>query len=82
MYFCHNCGTQLRDEALFCHVCGAKQITEEANAAPAAPAAPKAPEAPQDAQVQIPIPSSYTWKNVEIHGEFKNGVGSITITFK
>lgn len=113
MYFCHNCGTQLREDARFCHNCGAEQIVEQApkppvlewskahpeeqaarQAAPHAPASvsppapaptpvpapePKEPEAPQ---VQIPLPTgSYTWKNVKISGEFKNGTGSITITF-
>ena len=137
MFYCHNCGTPVPENARFCHVCGAEQFLEEAAEAPplewskahpeeaarfsqpapresqrsswearrpepvtppepvreeppvqpapapAAPAAPPpVPPRPEAPQVQIPFPSgSYTWENVKISGEFKNGVGSITITF-
>ena len=107
MFYCLNCGSPLRGDARFCHVCGAEQIMDEHPApeprrpvppapapeperpVPPAPApepekpeAPAPAKAPEPAQVQIPLPmGSYTWENVKINGEFKNGVGTITITF-
>ena len=74
--FCHNCGTQLREDAKFCHVCGAEQILEEySNAAVSQPLPQEGIPAAQ------PLTGTFSWDNVKISGEFKNGTGSITITF-
>lgn len=88
--FCHNCGIQLTDDSRFCHNCGAEQLFEEP-VAPAPAAAPvinvqEAPpvQAQPENGAETPQPSStgtYTWNNVKISGEIKDGVGTLTITF-
>ncbi len=75
--FCQNCGAPLRENARFCHVCGEEQLSKELDGTPTAG---QAIQGADTSEIQ-PLLGAYTWENVKINGEFKNGVGTITITF-
>lgn len=94
--FCDYCGTQLRNDAKFCHVCGAKLYPETICSLAPAPAVqmPAAmgtgekedtaakQESPTEGSSAQPLSGTFSWENVKISGEFKDGVGTLTITFK
>lgn len=133
--FCDHCGAQLREDAVFCHVCGSRQLPEAQDSTAALPApaaqAPSVPEAmkpektapeqqaeePEQQQTEPeqqpaepektapeqqaaepekaapeqqgpfegspvrPLSGTFSWENVKISGEFKDGAGTLTITF-
>lgn len=61
MAFCSNCGTPLKDGAVFCHECGAKNNLGTTPSAPTPPPAQtfNQPVAPPTPAVQIPAVSSF-----------------------
>lgn len=94
--FCDHCGTQLRSDAKFCHVCGAVRppetaytlLPEPAVQMPAAAGtgeeenAAAKQESPSENSSAQPLSGTFSWENVKISGEFKDGVGTLTITFR
>ena len=59
MKFCPNCGTQLKDEAVFCNECGSKVAPPGVAPAPAQPQYQAPPEYQQPAQPQYQAPPEY-----------------------
>jgi uncharacterized protein (AIM24 family) len=61
MAFCSNCGTPLKDGAVFCHECGAKNNLDAAPVTSAPPSAQtfNQPVAPPIPPVQAPVSSAY-----------------------
>ena len=65
MAFCSNCGTPLKDGAVFCHECGAKNSLGTTSSAPIPPPAQTFNQ-PVASPVQAPVPSAYPSVSFEV----------------